>query len=80
MPSNTTKINNKNLFIFKFGFFISTYFPDCEEGFLRYGSRCYKSVGRGRADILEEKCNQFDSNLWSPRRVGDVEAILSLFP
>ena len=55
------------------------YFPECEEEFVRLGSRCYKSVEKGPPVLLEEKCNQISSHLWAPRALAEVESVLNLF-
>lgn len=55
-------------------------FPECEKGFLRLGSRCYTSVGKGQAGLLEERCNKIGSHLWAPRAIADFESVQSAFP
>lgn len=55
------------------------YFPECEEEFVRLGSRCYKSVEKGPPVLLEERCNQISSHLWAPRALAEVESVLNLF-
>ena len=45
---------------------LSLFTADCEAGWTRFGSHCYKALGRARATAVQDRCMDLGASMFFP--------------